>query len=88
MTKKTTSDYLHVPYGKTVHGEEEIKAVTDVLRGSTQMGPKVREFEEKIAQTFDKKHGLMVNSGSSALMLAMESMDHHATSKAKTKTNK
>lgn len=74
MLHKTTSDYLHVPYGKTVHGEEEIEAVVSVLRSSTQMGPNVREFEEKIAQTFDKKYGLMVNSGSSALMLAMEAM--------------
>ena len=75
MLHKTTSDFLHVPYGKTVHGEEEIEAVVSVLRSSTQMGPNVREFEEKIAGTFDKKHGLMVNSGSSALMLAMEAMN-------------
>lgn len=74
MSNKTMSDYLHVPYGKTVHGEEEIEAVTKVLRTSTQMGPNVREFEEKVAKTFEKKHGLMVNSGSSALMLAMEAM--------------
>ena len=55
MLNKTTSDYLHVPYGKTVHGEEEIDAVVNVLRTSTQMGPNVRSFEEKIAKTFDKK---------------------------------
>ena len=74
MSNKTLSDYIHVPYGKTVHGEEEIEAVTKVLRTSTQMGPNVKEFEEKVAKTFEKKHGLMVNSGSSALMLAMETM--------------
>ena len=74
MSNKTLSDYIHVPYGKTVHGEEEIEAVIKVLRTSTQMGPNVKEFEEKIAKTFEKKHGLMVNSGSSALMLAMETM--------------
>lgn len=75
MSHKTTSDYPHVPYGKTVHGEKEIEAVVDVLRTSTQMGPRVREFEEKVSNTFAKNHGLMVNSGSSALLLAMEVMN-------------
>ena len=36
------------------------------------MGKNVYEFEKKIAKLFNKKYGLMVNSGSSALMLAME----------------
>ena len=36
------------------------------------MGKHVYEFEKKIAKLFNKKYGLMVNSGSSALMLAME----------------
>jgi CDP-6-deoxy-D-xylo-4-hexulose-3-dehydrase len=63
---------MRVPYGMTVHGQEEIDAVVEVLRTSTQMGKNVREFEEKIAKLFDKKYGLMVNSGSSALYLAVE----------------
>ena len=46
---------IHVPYGCTVHGEEEIAAVTEVLRTSTQMGKNVREMEERIAKLFDKK---------------------------------
>jgi len=65
-------DYIHVPYGKTVHGEEEIEAVVNVLRTSTQMGKHVREFERKIADLFSKKHGIMLNSGSSANYLAVE----------------
>lgn len=69
---KAKEDYLHVPYGKTVHGEEEIEAVVKVLRSSTQMGRHVREMEEKIAALFDKKYGIMVNSGSSANYLAIE----------------
>tara|TARA_B000000557_G_scaffold60231_1_gene47102 strand:- start:1416 stop:2645 length:1230 start_codon:yes stop_codon:yes gene_type:complete len=64
--------YPRVPYGQSVHGFEERKAVDLVLRTSTQMGKNVQEFEKKIAKLFDKKYGLMVNSGSSALMLAME----------------
>lgn len=66
---------IHVPYGMTVHGEEEIAAVNHVLRTSTQMGKHVRAFEEKVAELFEKKHGIMVNSGSSALFLAAEIMD-------------
>lgn len=56
----------------TVHGEEEIQAVMNVLRTSTQMGKYVREFEEKVAGLYNKKYGVMVNSGSSALYLAVE----------------
>lgn len=63
---------LRVPYGLSVHGKEEINSVIKVLKTSTQMGKNVYEFEKKIAKLFDKKYGLMVNSGSSALMLAME----------------
>lgn len=70
------TDYIHVPYGKTVHGEEEIEAVVHVLRTSTQMGKHVRELEEKIAALYNKKYGLMVNSGSSALYLAADLLDY------------
>jgi len=66
---------LRVPYGLSVHGSEEIKAVNKVLKSSTQMGKNVHTFEKKIAKLFSKKYGLMVNSGSSALLLAMETLD-------------
>lgn len=68
----TSQQSIAVPYGKTVHGEEEIEAVVSVLRTSTQMGKHVREMEEKVAALFNKKHGIMVNSGSSANYLAVE----------------
>ncbi len=69
------SKYLRVPYGLSVHGKDEINAVTKVLNSTTQMGKNVSVFEKKIAKLFSKKYGLMVNSGSSALMLAMETLD-------------
>ncbi len=69
------TDYIHVPYGMTVHGEEEIEAVVQVLRTSTQMGKHVREMESRVAELYAKKHGIMVNSGSSALYLSVELMD-------------
>ena len=65
-----TDGDIRVPYGLSVHGEEEVEAVVEVLRTSTQMGPRVREFEQAIADTFNKKYGIMVNSGSSANLLA------------------
>jgi len=71
---------LRVPYGLSVHGKEEINAVTKVLKTSTQMGKNVSIFEKKISKLFDKKYGLMVNSGSSALLLAMETLDFPAGS--------
>jgi len=68
----TEKPYIRVSYGQTVHGEEEIEAVVRVLRSSTQMGVHVREFEERVAKLFEKKQGIMVNSGSSANYLAVE----------------
>ena len=69
------NNYLRVPYGLSVHGNEEIRAVVKVLKNSTQMGKNVFNFEKKIAKLFNKKYGLMVNSGSSAIMLAMEALN-------------
>jgi CDP-6-deoxy-D-xylo-4-hexulose-3-dehydrase len=70
------TDYIHVPYGRTVHGEEEIEAVVNVLRTSTQMGKNVREMESRVAELYSKKYGIMVNSGSSALYLAADLMNY------------
>ena len=61
---------MRIPYGKNVYNKEEINAVLSKLKKSTQMGKSVQDFENKIAKLFSKKFGLMVNSGSSALMLA------------------
>jgi CDP-6-deoxy-D-xylo-4-hexulose-3-dehydrase len=63
---------MRVNYGQTVHGEAEIAAVVDVLRSSTQMGRNVRAMQERVAKLFAKRHGIMVNSGSSANYLAVE----------------
>jgi CDP-6-deoxy-D-xylo-4-hexulose-3-dehydrase len=66
---------MRVNYGQTVHGEPEIAAVVAVLRSSTQMGTHVREMERRVARLFDKRHGIMVNSGSSANFLAVKLLD-------------
>jgi len=70
-----SENFIHVAYGKSVHGQEEIDAVVEVLKTSTQMGRRVRQMEERVAALFDKKYGVMVNSGTSALYLAIEVLD-------------
>jgi len=64
-----------ISYAKTVYGVEEIDAVVKCLNESTQMGKYAREFENKIAKLFSKKHCLYVNSGSSALYIGIESFN-------------
>ena len=64
-----------IPYGKNVYDQREIKAVIKTLNKSTQMGESVNTFEKKVSKYFSKKFGLMVNSGSSALILALQVMN-------------
>ena len=64
-----------IPYGKNVYDNNEINAVIKTLKKSTQMGRSVASFEQKISKLFSKKFGLMVNSGSSALTLALKVMN-------------
>jgi CDP-6-deoxy-D-xylo-4-hexulose-3-dehydrase len=70
------SQYPYVPYGTTVHGQEEIDAVVNVLKTTTQMSKNVRELEEKVSSLYDKKYGIGVNSGSSALYLAADLLNY------------
>jgi len=67
-------DFIRVPYGSTVHGEEEIAAVVEVLNTTTQMSKNVSLFEDKIAGLFAKDKAVMVNSGSSALYILIEAL--------------
>ncbi len=68
-------EFIRVPYGSTVHGEEEIDAVVNVLKTTTQMSKNVREFESKVAAKYSKDYAIMVNSGSSALYLSVEALN-------------
>lgn len=64
-------------YAEAVYGQEEIDAVVDVLKNrphALMSGPSVREFEATVAGLFGKSTGLMVNSGSSANLLAIASL--------------
>ena len=68
---------MKIYYGKAVYGKEEIKASLNVLKQKSLSlidGISVKKLENKIAKTFGKKYGLMVNSGSSANLLAFASL--------------
>ena len=67
-----------IEYAGSVHDEREIEAVLEVLRGgpaALRIGPNVEEMERRIAQLLGKRRGVMCNSGSSALYLAVEVLD-------------
>ena len=67
----------YAPHKFESYGEEEIQAVEKALRDGwlAGFGPYTTEFENKIAEEFSKKHGVFVNSGSSACLLALASLD-------------
>ena len=70
---KTSKINIRVPYGQAVHGKEETQNILRVLNEKrTIIGAETDEFENKVAKVFGKKYGLMVNSGSSANLLAIE----------------
>ncbi len=64
-------------YAEADYSDEEINAVIDVLKNnrlSLMGGEKVKELEKKVSSIFHKNYGLMVNSGSSANLLAFLSL--------------
>lgn len=68
------SNLIRVPYASAVFGKKEIAAVKKVLANPQKIaaGDAVREFEKKVARLFGKRYGVMVNSGSSANLIALE----------------
>ena len=69
---------MKIYYGQAIYDNKEISATVRVLkRNSLNLidGPSVKKLEEKIAKLFGKKYGLMVNSGSSANLLALSSFN-------------
>lgn len=63
---------MKISYGKNVYNNEEISAVVSQLKKTTQMSKSVKTFEKKISKLFDKNYALMVNSGTSAITLALD----------------
>lgn len=75
MAKAGTPPGRRIEYAGSVHDEREIEAVVEVLRSgpsALRIGRNVRAFEQRIAELLGKQRGVMCNSGSSALYLAIE----------------
>jgi UDP-4-amino-4,6-dideoxy-N-acetyl-beta-L-altrosamine transaminase len=65
-----------IAYGKQSITEDDIAAVTAVLRSDViTSGPKVEEFEGQFAAMVGAKHAVVVNSATAALHLAMRVLD-------------
>ena len=71
-----------VRYGGAMFGQEEIDQVNAVMSDPMGLIPGIRvsEFESRVAAFMGKKHGVMVNSGSSALLIAMRLLNLPAES--------
>jgi perosamine synthetase len=62
-----------IPIFRPTCGDEEIQAVTEVLRsGWWGLGPKTLDFENKFAQYVSAKHAVAMNSATAALHLALK----------------
>ena len=72
-----TKKIWYAPNKFESYGEEEIKAVEECLRDGwlAGFGDRTVKFEQRVAELFGKKHGLFVNSGSSAILLALCALD-------------
>jgi len=61
----------YIPYGRHYIDSDDIKEVTKVLRSDwITQGPKIEEFEEKLAHYCGAKYAVVVSSGTAALHIA------------------
>ncbi|MCY4424535.1 MAG: DegT/DnrJ/EryC1/StrS family aminotransferase, partial [Acidimicrobiaceae bacterium] len=65
---------MKLPPAGAVHDEREIEAVTAVMRSNPTLdiADATLALEERVAAKLSKRFGLMVNSGSSALRIAID----------------
>ena len=64
-----------IPIAKPIIGDEEIKAVGDVLKsGMLAQGESVKQFEDEFAGYLGVKNAIAVNNGTVALDLAIKSL--------------
>jgi perosamine synthetase len=65
-----------IPIAKPIIGNEEIKAVGDVLKsGMLTQGEDVKRFEEKFSAYIGVKNSIAVSNGTIALDLALKALD-------------
>ena len=62
---------------KEAYGDAEINAVVECLNDGwlAGFGPRTVQFEKEVSELFSKKHGLFVNSGSSAILLGLNALN-------------
>jgi len=73
-TSQVTLEIL--PYGKHYIDEDDIQSVVDVLKhGMLTQGPKVSEFENKVANYVGAKYAVAVANGTAALHLACMALE-------------
>lgn len=67
----------YAPNKKEAYGEAEIQAVVDCLNDGwlAGFGPRSIQFEKEVSELFSKKYGLLVNSGSSAIILGLNALN-------------
>lgn len=71
-THTTTTDQIEFPLATSSWDEAEYAAMQQVIAGGRfTMGPLVAQFERDFADRFGSAHAVMVNSGSSANLLAI-----------------
>lgn len=69
MDKRTEQRFI--PYGRQWIDEDDINAVVEVLRGDyLTTGPKIKEFEEDLAQYTGAKYAVAISNGTAALHAA------------------
>jgi len=63
-----------IPLNSAVWDQAEIDAVVAVLErhGNLRMGRRAKAFEQRVAALLGKRHGILLNSGSSALELGVQ----------------
>ena len=67
---------FEVPLARPCFGPEETEAISRVLEsGWVSQGPRVEAFERALAQLLGSQEVIAVNSGTSALMLALRALD-------------
>jgi len=70
---KSNSNGAHVPFHRAPVGEEEVQAVSEVIRsGWLTMGPKTFEFEKEFAKYVGAQNAISVSTGTAALHLSLE----------------
>ena len=71
----TLQKVQEIPFHRAAVGEEEIAAITEVIRsGWLTMGPKTVEFEARFASYIGAPHAIAVSSGTAALHLALDAV--------------